>query len=141
MNKKGVIGMVLLILVLGLSVASRPLPPDPTIATFWIKFKTAVIKGDKATVAQLSRFPIEMPFGIPNVKTAAQLTKRFGEVFNSEADAARCFSKARPEPDPQNSKKFSVGCKLKGTNDEVIVYGFVKTQTGWKFSSFDNINE
>lgn len=32
------------------------------------------------------------------------------------------------------------GCK-KAAGDEVIVYGFVLSGTGWKFKSLDNINE
>jgi hypothetical protein len=89
----------------------------------------------------MSQFPIDMPYGVSSVKTSIQLNKRYREVFNGETNAARCFAEAKPEVDPQNSKRFTVGCKIQNTGDEVIIYGFVWTKTGWKFKSLDNINE
>lgn len=113
---------------------------DTSVETFWTKFKAAVIKEDKTAVAQLSQFPIGMPYRVPAVKTSAQLTKRYRQVFNGETNAAKCFGESRPVIDPANKKRFTVGCK-NAAGDEVIVYGFVLTQTGWKFKSLDNINE
>ena len=110
------------------------------LETFWTKFKAAVIKGDKDAIAQLSQFPIGMPYGVPAVKTRAQLIKRYGHVFNGETNAAKCFGEAQPVIDPDNRKRFTVGCK-NAAGDEVIVYDFVLNGTGWKFKSLDNINE
>jgi hypothetical protein len=122
-------------------MAGKSAEVDPSIQTFWTKFKTAVIKGDKTAVAQMSQFPIEMSYGVSSVKTSAQLIKRYREVFNGETNAAKCFAESKPEVDPQNSKRFTVGCRIQNTGDVVIIYGFVRTRTGWKFNSLDNINE
>ena len=141
MTKKGIASLTLVLLALSLSTTAKSLQGDQSIQTFWTKFKAAVIKGDKTAVAQMSQFPIEMPYGVSSVKTSAQLIKRYREVFNGETNAAKCFAESKPEVDPQNSKRFSVGCKINNTGDEVIIYGFVRTKTGWKFNSLDNINE
>jgi hypothetical protein len=141
MTKKTIAGLTLVVLVQSFSIAGKSVQRDPSIQTFWIKFKAAVIKGDKTAVAQMSQFPIELEYGIPSVKTSAQLIKRYREVFNGETNAAKCFAESKPEVDPQNSKRFTVGCKIENTGDVVIIYGFVRTKTGWKFNSLDNINE
>jgi hypothetical protein len=108
--------------------------------TFWESFKTAVSKHDVETIARLSRFPIEMSYGIPSIKTKAQLAKRYRQLFNEQANAAACFSKARPEMDPDNPKHFTVACPDAGGN-EVVIYHFQQTRAGWKLTGLDNINE
>jgi len=133
--------LLLLMVVFLLPTTTRSFQGDPSIQTFWLKFKAAVIKGDKAAVAQMSKFPIEMQYRVRSVRTVAQLNKRYREVFNGETNAAKCFAEAKPDVDPQNPKWFTVGCRINNTGDVAIVYGFVKTKTGWKFTSLDNINE
>jgi hypothetical protein len=113
---------------------------DSSFDTFWQAFKTAVSKRDVETIARLSKFPIGMSYGIPSVRTKAQLTKRYKQVFNEQTDAAACFAKATPEADADNPKHFSVACPDAGGN-EVVIYHFEKTRTGWKFTGLDNINE
>ena len=108
--------------------------------TFWQTFKTAVSKRDVETIARLSKFPIGMSYGIPSVKTKAQLSKRYRQIFNEQSDAAACFSKAKIEMDPENAKHFSVACPDAAGN-EVVIYHFEQTKTGWKFTGLDNLNE
>ncbi len=108
--------------------------------SFWQEFKTAVSKRDVETIARLSKFPIEMSYGIPSIKTKAQLTKRYRQLFNEQADAVACFSKARPEMDADNPKHFTVACPDAGGN-EVVIYHFQQTRAGWKLTGLDNINE
>jgi hypothetical protein len=108
--------------------------------TFWQTFKTAVSKRDVATIARLSKFPIGMSYGIPSIKTKAQLSKRYRQIFNEQTDAAACFAKARIEMDPENAKHFSVACPDAAGN-EVVIYHFEQTKTGWKFAGLDNLNE
>ena len=108
--------------------------------TFWQTFKTAVCKRDIETIARLSKFPIGMSYGIPSVKTKVQLSKRYRQVFNEQTDAAACFSKAKIEMDPENAKHFSVACPDAAGN-EVVIYHFEQTKTGWKFTGLDNLNE
>ena len=108
--------------------------------TFWQTFKTAVSKRDVETIARLSKFPIGMSYGIPSIKTKAQLSKRYRQVFNEQTDAAACFAKAKIEMDPENAKHFSVACPDAAGN-EVVIYHFEQTKTGWKFTGLDNLNE
>ena len=108
--------------------------------TFWQTFKTAVSKRDVETIARLSKFPIGMSYGIPSIKTKAQLSKRYRQVFNEQTDAAACFAKAKIEMDAENPKHFSVACPDAAGN-EVVIYHFEQTKTGWKFTGLDNLNE
>jgi hypothetical protein len=113
---------------------------DDAVKTFWQKFKTAVIGGDKATVATLSRFPIEMSYGMASIKNRAQLLRRWRAVFNEQSNAAQCFAKKEPEMEEGNTKRFSVACPDEAGN-EVVIYSFERTATGWKFVGLDNANE
>ena len=108
--------------------------------TFWEQFKAAVVKRDVEAVATLSRFPIGMSYGIPSIKSKIDLRKRYARVFNEQTDAAACFSKAKPETDPENAKHFTVACPDAAGN-EVVIYHFTQTRTGWKFTGLDNLNE
>ena len=108
--------------------------------TFWQQFKTAVTNKNVDAVAALSRYPIGMSYGIPSVKSKLDLRKRFRRVFNEQTDAAACFSKAKLETDPQNAKHFTVACPDAAGN-EVVIYHFNQTRTGWKFTGMDNLNE
>lgn len=108
--------------------------------TFWQQFKTAVTDKNVDAIAALSRFPIGMSYGIPSVKTKADLRRRYRKVFNEQTDAAACFSKAKPEVDPENAKHFTVACPDAAGN-EVVIYHFNLTRTGWKFTGMDNLNE
>lgn len=108
--------------------------------TFWQSFKAAVGKRDVETIARLSKFPLEMSYGIPAIKTKIQLTRRYRQVFNEQTDAAACFSKAKPEIDADNPKHFTVACPDAAGN-EVVIYHFEQTRTGWRFTGLDNLNE
>ena len=88
----------------------------------------------------MTQFPVGMPYGVRSIKTKAELVTRYKQVFNGEANAAKCFAKAKPEKDSQRPKEFTVGCD-NGSGQEVIIYRFVLTKLGWKFKSLDNINE
>ena len=111
-----------------------------TFDTFWQDFRAAVSKHDVETIARLSKFPIDMSYGIASIKTKAQLAKRYRQLFDEQTDAARCFEKAKPEADADNPKHFTVACPDAAGN-EVVVYHFQQTRTGWKFTGLDNLNE
>ena len=133
---KKITAFFFVIMMAGTALAQTATPFE----AFWEAFKTAVSKRDVETIARLSKFPIGMSYGIPSVRTKAQLTKRYRAVFNEQTDAAACFSKAKPEQDAQNPKKFTVACPDAAGN-EVVVYHFDQTRTGWKFTALDNLNE
>jgi hypothetical protein len=108
--------------------------------TFWQQFKTAVADKNVDAIATLSRFPIGMSYGIASVKTKADLRRRYRRVFTEQTDAAACFKKAKPEADPDNAKHFTIACPDAAGN-EVVIYHFNLTRTGWKFTGLDNLNE
>ena len=140
MNTKRSIGFLLLMVALFPFTGAASARADSSIETFWAKFKAAVIKGDKESVATMTQFPISMPYGVAAVRTRAQLIKRYRQVFNSEANAAKCFADAKPETDPARPKEFSIGCD-NGSGEKVVIFAFSLTKAGWKFKSLDNINE
>jgi len=131
---------LLLLLLAAPSFATRTTQTTTSFETFWQTFKAAVIKRNVATVARLSKFPIEMSYGIPSVKTKAQLSRRYRQVFNEQTNAAVCFAKNKPEADAENPKHFSIACPDAAGN-EVVIYHFSQTRTGWKFTGLDNLNE
>lgn len=113
---------------------------DPSVEQFWSKFRTAVQKTDKPSVASMSQLPIEMPYGVPKIRTRTQLARRWRDLFNVQANAVKCFEDAKPVIDPAARNRFTVGCKDEAGN-EVVVYGFLRTRGGWKLIFLDNINE
>jgi len=129
-------------LLLSLSAFAVPAAPqtDQSVEEFWTKFKAAVHKSDKASVALMSQFPIAMPYGYPKIRNRSQLIRRWREIFNTQANAAKCFEDAKPVLDSTDAKLFTVGCKDADGN-EVVVYGFRKGRAGWKLVFLDNINE
>ena len=130
----------LLLSIICVIVAAPSFQAPDARETFWQQFKTAVTNRDVPTVARLSQFPIGMSYGIPSIKTKAQLAKRFRQVFNEQTDAAACFGKAKPEVDPANVKELTVACPDAAGN-EVVIYHFRQTRAGWKFVALDNLNE
>jgi hypothetical protein len=45
-------------------------------STFWKKFKSAVIAGDKAAVTEMTKFPVSMPYGVKAVKNKENFLRR-----------------------------------------------------------------
>jgi len=110
---------------------------------FWKNFKAAVVRKDRNAVAAFVKFPLSMPYGFKDVKTKAAFLKSYEQIFNGEADAAKCFPKAELNKD--DAKTYSVYCGFKEAPDDLentpIKYRFALTKTGWKLAGFDNINE
>lgn len=117
-------------------------PDDEGLDEFWAKFKAAVVRKDKNAVAEMTKFPLAMPFGQLSVRTKAELLKRYDQVFNGETDAAKCFEKASLN---REQGRYGVYCGFKNALDDEsnkpIYYYFEKSDSGWKFSGLDNINE
>ncbi|HST29858.1 MAG TPA: hypothetical protein VLK27_03345 [Chthoniobacterales bacterium] len=110
---------------------------------FWKKFGSAVINGDKATVAEMTKFPLSMSYGVKAVKAKSALLRRYNEIFNGEANAAQCFGSAKPQK--ESARRYEIYCPFKETpNDQEnapIRFVFELTKSGWKFAGVDNINE
>jgi hypothetical protein len=139
--KSRMVFVLMLVLTVGsLNSSAAGLQDDASMQSFWAKFKSAVIAGDKTSVAAMTQFPVEMPYGMAAVRSKQQLLKRYRQVFAGEANAVKCFATANPTKDTARPKEFTVGCD-NGSGQEVVIYGFVWTKNGWKFNSLDNINE
>src|SRR6266446_1110780 len=65
-------------------------------SAFWKEFKSAVIAGDKAKVAEMTKFPVSMPYSVKAVKNREDFLRRYNEIFKGEANAAQCFGSAKP---------------------------------------------
>ena len=112
-------------------------------STFWKKFRSAVIGGDKATVAEMTKFPLSMPYSVKAVKNKEDFLRRYDEIFRGEANAAQCFATA--EPRKESDRRCEIYCPFKETpgdrENAPIRFEFELTKSGWKFAGLDNINE
>ncbi len=112
-------------------------------SAFWKKFKSAVIAGDKATVAEMTKFPVSMPYSVKAVKNKEDFLRRYNEIFKGEANAAQCFATGKPRK--ESAGHYEIYCPFKETPDDrenaPIRFVFELTKGGWKFSGLDNINE
>jgi hypothetical protein len=115
---------------------------EADFSTFWKKFRSAVVAADKTTVAEMTKFPLSMPYGVKAVKTESDFLRRYQEIFKGEANAAQCFRNAEPR---KESGRYEIYCPFKETpNDREnapIRFVFELTKGGWKFAGLDNINE
>ena len=116
---------------------------ESDFSTFWQKFKSAVVAGDKVAVAEMTKFPLSMPYGIKAVKNKEDFSRRYNEIFKGEANAAQCFGSA--EPHKESGRQYEIYCPFKETPDdrenEPIRFIFELTNSGWRFAGLDNINE
>ena len=112
-------------------------------STFWKKFKAAVAGGDKAAVAEVTKFPLSTPAFQKAVKNEADFLRRYNEIFKGEANAAQCFGSA--EPRKESARRYEIYCPFKETPDDKenapVRFIFELTKSGWKFAGLDNVNE
>jgi hypothetical protein len=110
---------------------------------FWKKFRSAVIAGDKTSVAEMTKFAVSMPYGVKTVKNKEDFLRRYDEIFKGEANAAQCFKSA--EPDKESDRRYGIYCPFKDTPNDwenaPIRFIFELTKSGWRFVGLDNINE
>ena len=116
---------------------------ESDFSAFWKRFKSAVIAGDKAMVAEMTKFPLSMPYLVKAVKNKEDFLRRYNEIFKGEANAAQCFRSA--EPHKESDRRYEIYCPFKETPDDrenaPIRFEFELTKSGWKFAGLDNINE
>ena len=79
---------------------------ESDFSAFWKKFKSAVIAGDKATVAEMTKFPLSMGYEMEVVKNKAKFSRRYDEIFKGDANAAQCFGSA--EPKKESARRYNV---------------------------------
>ena len=116
---------------------------ESDFSAFWKTFKAAVIAGDKAKVAEITKFPLSMPYGVKAVKNKESLLRRYDEIFKGEANAAQCFRSG--EPQKESDRRYEIYCPFKDTPEDKenapIRFLFELTKGGWRFAGLDNINE
>jgi hypothetical protein len=126
-----------------LAADREPIEAQSDFPAFWKKFKSAVASGDKATVSEMTKFPLSMPYLVKAVKNKEDFLRRYNEIFNGEANAGQCFASA--EPQKESGRRCEIYCPFKETPDDwenaPIRFIFELTNTGWKFAGLDNINE
>jgi hypothetical protein len=128
---------ILILLLLPSAFAQTDFSP------FWKKFRSAVIAGDKATVAEMTKFPLSMPYSVKAVKNKEDFLRRYNEIFKGEANAAQCFASAKPRK--ESARRYEIYCPFKDTpkdwENAPIRFLFELTRSGWKFAGLDNVNE
>ena len=116
---------------------------ESDFSTFWQKFKSAVVAGDKAAVAEMTKFPLSMPYEVKAVKNKEGFLRRYDEIFKGEANAAQCFKSA--ESQKESDRRYGIYCPFKDTPNDwenaPIRFIFELTKSGWRFVGLDNINE
>ena len=112
-------------------------------SAFWKEFKSAIIAGDKLKVADMTKFPLSMPYSVKAVKNKEDFQRRYNEIFKGEANAAKCFVSGKPRK--ESARRYEIYCPFKETPDDwenaPIRFIFELTKSGWKFAGLDNINE
>ena len=112
-------------------------------SAFWNKFRSAVIAGDKASVADMAKFPLSMPYLVKTVKNKQDFLRRYDEIFKGEANAAQCFASGKLRK--ESARRYEIYCPFKETPNDwenaPIRFEFELTSSGWKFAGLDNINE
>ena len=116
---------------------------ESDFSAFWKTFKSAVIAGDKAKVAEMTKFPLSIGYLEKPVKNKQQFLRRYDEIFKGEANAVQCFATGQPRK--ESARRQEVYCPFKETPNEwenaPIRFVFEWTKGGWKFVALDNINE
>jgi hypothetical protein len=116
---------------------------ESDFSAFWQTFKSKVIAGDKEAVAEMTKFPLSMPYEVKAVKNKENFLRRYGEIFKGEANAAQCFGSAKPRK--ESAGHYEIYCPFKGTPNDwenaPIRFMFELTKGGWRFVGLDNINE
>ena len=143
MNKIAVGLLLAIVFASTIAGAARRPGGDAAIDAFWDKFKAAVTKADKPAVFGMTQLPVGMGYAQSSVRTQAQFMKKYNYIFAGEVNAVKCFETAKPQVDKGKTNEFYVTCPFaqNGGGDEPFVYTFKLTRGGWRFVSFENINE
>ena len=116
---------------------------ESDFSAFWKTFKSAVMAGDKAKVAEMTKFPLSMSYGVKAVKNKEGFLRRYNEIFKGEANAAQCFVKV--EPRKESAQRYEIYCPFKETPNDIenapIRFMFELSKGSWRFVGLDNVNE
>ena len=99
-----ILSIILLLLLAGvLQVSSQgqTAKVDPAFNTFWIKFKAAMTRNDKAAVADMTKLPFMLD---GKDLDRAGFIKQYSSLFTPKM--RRCFARARPSRDQDAMEIF-----------------------------------
>jgi hypothetical protein len=86
--------LVVLISCLTIFSQTRRTKVDPEFSAFWVKFKAAVARNDKAAVADATKLPFML--GSKDADRAGFI-KQYSSLFTPSV--RRCFARAKPSQD------------------------------------------
>jgi hypothetical protein len=107
-----------LLLVIDPASSAEIKPEARSFDAFWIQFKAAVAKGDKAAIAEMTKFPF---YG---TMSKDEFIKKCGEFFDRKTQ--RCFSKAKPIKEDKRDR-YNVFC-----GEEI--FGFERVNGEYRFT-------
>jgi hypothetical protein len=107
-----------LLLVIDPAWSGEIKPEARSFDAFWIRFKTAVAKGDKPAIAEMTKFPF---YGH---MSKDEFIKKYGEFFDRKTQ--RCFSNAVPVKEDKHDR-YNVFC-----GEEI--FGFAKVDGEYRFT-------
>jgi hypothetical protein len=93
-----------LLLVIDPASSAEIKPEARSFGAFWIQFKAAVAKGDKAAIADMTKFPFVY---LTNQLSKTDFINQCGAIFGKKTQ--RCFSNAKPTKE-DNRESYSVFC-------------------------------
>ena len=95
--------------------------------TFYAKFRKAIIKGDKKTVASLTQFPFKYGFDVGDEGTFSktQFIKRFNDLFGGYKDL---FAQKNPVFSSEAGTYYL-------TSDDATHFSFKKKGASYKFTA------
>ena len=103
-------------------VARAEIKPEArSFDAFWIQFKAAVAKGDKAAIAEMTKFPFDNG---ARYLSKAEFIKECGALFDKKTK--KCFSNAKPIKE-DNRDSYSVFCGE-------TIFGFAKVDGHYRFT-------
>src|SRR4051812_19572101 len=89
---------------------------ESDFSIFWKKFSAAVKTGNKAAVAEMTKFPLSMPAFEKPIRSKEDLLRRYDEVFKGEANAAQCFASTKPRKDAAG--RYEIYCPFRETPND-----------------------
>ena len=108
-------------IVTNLPVGAEIKPETRSFDSFWIKFKAAVAKGDKAAIAEMTKFPFDNG---AKYQSKEEFIEQCGALFDKKTQ--KCFSKAKPVKE-DNRDRYNVFC---GED----IFGFAKVDGEYRFT-------
>ena len=108
----GLIVMLLLSVSLRAFTGSESVQTDPAFNAFWIKFKAAVARNDKARVADMTKLPFTI--GSQELNRDAFI-KKYNSLFT--ARVRRCIAREKPSKD---GELYEIFC-----GDEIFIFANV----------------